>query len=150
MNVKYARGTLVYDEVDKRLSVQIVRSMDEIRIQDSSNYWAAGGISMQLQRKKEDWYAQAKAEALPFMDEQRERSAVVYDRQGRLYLVVTPTRVTAGLFRQGIMEYFSSRHVSEALEDGIFLDGDGSAQLYVRQSNLKGDGRSVHVMLRLK
>ncbi|TFE26635.1 hypothetical protein [Cohnella luojiensis] len=49
-NAKYARGTLVWDGSQDRLSVQVVRQASELVVTDRSRFWAQGGISMSLDR----------------------------------------------------------------------------------------------------
>ncbi|MGO4272319.1 hypothetical protein AB4Z22_21175, partial [Paenibacillus sp. TAF58] len=73
------------------------------------------------------------------------RSAVVYDNQENIYMIVTPSYCTIGEFRAAILDSFSDRK----LVDGIYLDGDGSSQLKCRYIRLKGDQRQVYQMLAL-
>lgn len=143
-NVKYARGTLVWDGTADELSVQVVRQASELRVSDRSRYWAQGGISMRL-GDGESWKDQAAAENAPFADDERLRSAAAYDLEGNLYLIVSSTHGSLASFREAIVERFGK----EGLVDGIFLDGDGSSQLRSRQAEMKGDGRPVVQMLRL-
>jgi hypothetical protein len=143
-NVKYARGTLVWDGGLDQLSVQVVSEASALRVSDRSNYWAQGGISMGL-AQGEGWKEQAAAEHAPFGDEARLRSAAVYDNDGNIYLIVSRTEGTLAALRDAIIERFGLNGV----QDGIFLDGDGSSQLRSREANLRGDGRSVVEMLRL-
>lgn len=140
-NAKYARGTLVYDGTDGRLSVQTVSSGDELTVADRSNYWAQGGISMNLQHD-ELWADVAAAEHLPFADERRMRSGLVYDEAGTVWLIVTPTPSTAEEFRTAVLQSVPG----EGLE-GIFLDGDGSSQMNADEAVLTGDSRPVVQMI---
>lgn len=146
-NVKYARGTLVWDRASERLSVQVASKAGELDVTDTSRYWAQGGISMGLGRDA-SWRDQAVAEHAPFMDEPRLRSGAVFDEEGRLYLVVSENRGTLADFRDAILATLGGRG-SPALADGIFLDGDGSSQLRSREASLKGDLRPVVQMLSL-
>lgn len=146
-NVKYARGTLVWDRSAQRLSVQVVAKASELAVSDPQRFWAQGGISMGL-ALGDAWYAQAVAEHAPFMDERRLRSGAVYDEDGRLYLVVSETRGTLAEFRSAIVERLGADG-RPRLVDGIFLDGDGSSQLRSREVSLTGDGRPVVQMLSL-
>lgn len=146
-NVKYARGTLVWDRVSERLSVQVASKAEDLDVTDTSSYWAQGGISMELGRDA-SWHDQAVAEHAPFMDEPRLRSGAVYDEEGSLYLVVSATRGTLADFRAAIQETLGGRG-RPALADGIFLDGDGSSQLRSREASLKGDLRPVVQMISL-
>lgn len=144
-NVKYARGTLVWDGATDKLSVQVVRQASELRVSDRSRYWAQGGISMGL-ALGDRWKEQALLENVPFPDDGHLRSAAVYDTSGNLYLVVSSTLGTLESFRQAILEKIG---IGGTLEDGIFLDGDGSSQLRSREAKLLGDSRPVVEMMRI-
>jgi len=142
-NAKYARGTLVYDRVTKALDVQRVASVHDLNIADSTQFWAQGGVSMNL---KDDsrWYQQAVIEeALPFAEDKRLRSGIVYDDSGVIYLVVSSSKCTSEQFRKAIKENIAVGK----LEEGIFLDGDGSSQLLIHDIELSGDDRSVVQMI---
>ncbi|GIO15500.1 hypothetical protein J19TS2_50550 [Cohnella xylanilytica] len=143
-NVKYARGTLVWDGSLDRLSVQVVRRASELRVTDRARFWAQGGISMSL-GEDERWAAQAAAENAPFPDDNRLRSAAVYDKEGNVYLVVSRNKGSLAAFREAIVEKIGPG----TLADGIFLDGDGSSQLRSREAKLRGDSRPVVQMLRI-
>ncbi|WP_150266790.1 hypothetical protein [Paenibacillus tepidiphilus] len=143
-NAKYARGTLVWDGAEDKLSVQVVSSGDDIAVADRSRYWAQGGISMNLQRG-DLWAAAAEAEHLPFAADKRLRSGLVYDAGGQLQLIVTDTLSTAEEFRSAIL----SSIPGEGLE-GIFLDGDGSSQMNADEAVLPGDSRPVVQMIALR
>jgi hypothetical protein len=143
-NVKYARGTLVWDGQEDRLSVQVVRSASELKVSDRSHYWAQGGISMSLDREGQ-WAEQAAAENAPYPDENRLRSAAVYDRDGNVYLIVSASLGSLAEFREAIVETVAPG----ALANGIFLDGDGSSQLRSREAKLRGDSRPIVQMLRI-
>ncbi|KUP22016.1 hypothetical protein [Paenibacillus sp. DMB5] len=140
-NAKYARGTLVWDGAAGRLSVQTVSSGDELAVTDRSRYWAQGGISMNLQRE-ELWKAASQAEHLPFAEEQRMRSGLVYNSDGKLWLIVTPTLCTAEEFRLAVLDAVHGEG-----REGIFLDGDGSSQLNADEAVLTGDSRPVVQMI---
>ena len=144
VNAKYARGTLVWDGATDGLSVQTVSRDGDLNVTDRAHYWAQGGISMRL-NSENAWLLQVVAEQAPNMDEDRLRSAAVYDTQGSLYLVVSTTKGTLAAFRDAIVETIGAGK----LVDGIFLDGDGSSQLRSREIRLTGDGRPVVEMLRL-
>ncbi|MEK0317016.1 hypothetical protein [Cohnella sp. 56] len=146
-NVKYARGTLVWDRRTERLSVQVASKAEGLDVTDRSAYWAQGGISMSLGRD-EAWYEQAVLEHAPFMDERRLRSGAVFDEDGQLYLVVSESRGTLAEFRTAILERLGGAG-RPRLVDGIFLDGDGSSQLRSRQASLTGDNRPVVQMISL-
>lgn len=146
-NVKYARGTLVWDRKSERLSVQVASKAGELDVTDPAQYWAQGGISMSLGRDA-TWHDQAVAEHAPFMDEPRLRSGAVYDEEGRLYLVVSENRGTLADFRAAILELLGGQE-RPRLADGIFLDGDGSSQLRSREASLTGDLRPVVQMISL-
>lgn len=143
-NVKYARGTLVWDGAANRLSVQVASRASELSVTDRSHYWAQGGISMSLGRE-EEWQSETTAENAPYPDEERLRSAAVYDRDGYVYLVVSTTLGTLAAFRDAILETVAPGR----LADGIFLDGDGSSQLRSREAKLRGDSRPVVQMIRI-
>lgn len=140
-NAKYARGTLVFDGTSGRMSVQVVSSGDELEVSDRSNYWAQGGISMNLQHE-ELWADIAAAEHLPFAGEQRMRSGLVYDKAGILWLLVTPTLSTAEEFRTAVLQSVPGEEL-----EGIFLDGDGSSQMNADEAVLTGDSRAVVQMI---
>ncbi|MDH6370352.1 hypothetical protein M2444_002132 [Paenibacillus sp. PastF-3] len=140
-NAKYARGTLVWDGASRSFSVQVVSSGEELNVTDRQHYFAQGGISMNL--KHEDvWEAVIAKEHLPYADEQRMRSGMLYDDNGKLWLIVTPTLSTAAEFRTAILQSVPA----EGLE-GIFLDGDGSSQMNADEIILPGDSRAVVQMI---
>ncbi|SFS70492.1 phosphodiester glycosidase family protein [Paenibacillus sp. BC26] len=143
-NAKYPRGTLVWDEIANKLSVQVVSTVSELQVRDRAHFWAQGGISMGLGQDTE-WLMRAQLENAPNMDEERLRTAAVYDNSGRLYLVVSSTKGTLEAFRTAIIEQVGE----EQLADGIFLDGDGSSQMQVAETVLAGDNRPVVQMIRL-
>ncbi|MBB6671532.1 hypothetical protein [Cohnella nanjingensis] len=143
-NVKYARGTLVWDGAADALSVQVVKRPEELQVTDRASYWAQGGISMSLGRD-DAWVVQTQLENAPFAEDDRLRSAAVYDDDGRLYLVVSRTRGTLTAFREAIRETVGQGK----LKDGVFLDGDGSSQLRSREMSLSGDNRPVIQMMSL-
>ncbi|ASA20642.1 hypothetical protein [Paenibacillus donghaensis] len=140
-NAKYARGTLVWDAASRQLSVQVVSSGSELNVTDRNRYWAQGGISMNLQQEAM-WEPAAAAEHLPYADEQRLRSGLVYDREDKLWLIVSSTRCTAAAFRSAILE-----SVPGEGREGIFLDGDGSSQMNADEAVLTGDDRAVVQMI---
>ncbi|OPA81113.1 hypothetical protein BVG16_01885 [Paenibacillus selenitireducens] len=144
-NAKYNRGTLVWDGTQKEFSVQSVKSVDELDIFDRDNYWAQGGISMNL-ADDNIWGLLAYYQALPAKDENRMRSGLVYDDMNRIFMIVSPTLCTASQFRAAIQEQIATDHFKE----GIFLDGDGSSQLYTKRISLPGDHRKVVQMIALK
>ncbi|TDF99702.1 hypothetical protein [Paenibacillus piri] len=144
-NIDYPKGTLVWDEITRRFSVQVVQEAGELKVTDKQHYWAQGGISMSLQDEAH-WVRQALAEDLPAFDEQRLRSGVIYDQSQSLWLIVTDTPATAEQFRTAVLELAGrSKGV-----DGVFLDGDGSSQMRSVQKQLKGDSREVYQMLALR
>lgn len=141
-NAKYARGTLVWDEAAGHFSVQVVSAADELEVANRSRYFAQGGVSMNLPDDA-GWRAAVEAEHLPFPDENRLRSGLAYDAAGQLWLIVTPTRCTAEAFRTAIKETLAPG----TLRDGIFLDGDGSAQLNAAEAKLRGDSRDLRQLI---
>lgn len=141
-NAKYARGTLVWDAAVQRFSVQVLSSASELTVTDRKSYFAQGGVSMNLQNDA-GWRAAAQAEHLPALDENRLRSGLVFDDAGRLFLIVTPTRCTAEQFRSAIKETAAPGSVIE----GIFLDGDGSAQMNAAEVKLYGDSRDLRQII---
>jgi hypothetical protein len=140
-NAKYPRGTLVWDGAARKFSVQVVSSGDELSVSDRDNYWAQGGISMNL-TDNELWSAAATGEHLPFADDKRMRSGMVYDNSGKLWLIVTPTLCTAAEFRTSIQYSVPGQGL-----EGIFLDGDGSSQMNAEEAVLPGDSRPVVQMI---
>ncbi|BBH20615.1 hypothetical protein Back11_19600 [Paenibacillus baekrokdamisoli] len=143
-NVKYPRGTLLWDGVTNQLSVQIVSQASELKVTDPAHYWAQGGISMSIGHD-DLWESQANIEHAPFADDKRLRSALVYDQAGNIYLIVSSTKGTLSDFRAAILETVGEGQ----LVDGIFLDGDGSSQLQAKELWLPGDNRPIVEMLRL-
>lgn len=141
-NAKYARGTLVWDEATDRFSVQVASSADELQVQDRSRYFAQGGVSMNL-GDENAWEEAMLREHLPNPDERRLRSGLVYDDAGLLWLIVTPNRCTAAEFRSAILEVIAPGSAKE----GIFLDGDGSAQLKSAEVSLYGDSRDLQQII---
>ncbi len=140
-NVKYARGTLVWDGKQRKFSVQTVSSADEIKVRNRSHYWAQGGVSLKLS-DEENWQTISIDQHLPYADEPRMRSALVYNNAGQLWLVVTPTLSTATDFRAALLD-----SVPGEGREGIFLDGDGSSQMNADEILLTGDGRMVVQMI---
>ncbi|MWC31219.1 phosphodiester glycosidase family protein [Paenibacillus sp. MMS18-CY102] len=141
-NMRVPRGTLVWDGVKDQLSVQVVSNQAELAVSDRDHYWAQGGISMKP-KDEAGWQQQIEKELAPFPDDDRLRTAVVYDAEGHLYLIVTSTKTTLAAFRVAIIASIPT------IEDGIFLDGDGSSQLRSFEASLSGDGRRVEQMIRL-
>lgn len=143
-NTDRARGTLVWDEAARRFSVQVAESAEELQVTDRNRYWAQGGVSMGL-RNESGWKAQALAEEFPAMEENRLRSGMVYDGDGRLWLLVTTTPCTGEQFRDAVKEKVAAGKPA----DGIFLDGDGSSQLQLGKLRIAGDRRAVYQMITL-
>ena len=143
-NMKYKRGTLVWDAASDSLSVQVAGSASELQVTDAGRFWAQGGISMSL-GDEEGWRTQAAAENAPFPDDLRLRSGAVYDDRGQVYLVVSENEGTLEQFRSAAAETVGQGR----LLDGIFLDGDGSSQLLSKEAALAGDNRSVVQMIRI-
>jgi hypothetical protein len=139
----FKRGTLVWDGLMKRFSVQIVGQAGELFITDINNYWAQGGVSMSL-GKEAEWKNEIIIQKMPAYDEPHMRTGIVYDENQQLYMIVTPTLCTIEQFRIAILERLGNRK----LVDGLFLDGDGSSQLQSPQAHLAGDQRQVYQMLR--
>ncbi|OAB47178.1 phosphodiester glycosidase family protein [Paenibacillus antarcticus] len=145
-NVKYARGTMVYDRVTRMVDVQRAASVEDLHLTDATKFWAQGGVSMNL-KDESGWYNVAVTEEkLPFPDDKRLRSAMAYDNSGEIYLVVTSTKCTAEQFRTAIKRNVAVGNLNEA----IFLDGDGSSQLLVGNVKLEGDDRTVVQMIGVK
>ncbi|MNT42256.1 hypothetical protein D3C72_1786710 [compost metagenome] len=144
-NVKYPRGTLVWDEAAGAYSVQVVSSASEIQVTDRGRYFAQGGVSMNLMND-DVWESAADQEHLPYADEKRLRSGMVYDADQKLWLIATPTLCTAADFRQAILESIAPGMPKE----GIFLDGDGSAQLNSVEKRLTGDSRVLRQIIIVK
>ncbi|MEK5415578.1 hypothetical protein BSK49_08065 [Paenibacillus odorifer] len=140
-NAKYARGTLVWDGATSSFSVQVVSSGEELKITDRQHYFAQGGISMNLGHE-DLWEAAVAEEHLPYADEKRLRSGMVYDNTGKLWLIVTPTLSTAAEFRSAILQTVPAKG-----PEGIFLDGDGSSQMNAKEIIVPGDSRSVVQMI---
>ncbi|WP_127495167.1 hypothetical protein [Paenibacillus glycanilyticus] len=143
-NVKYARGTLVWDGASDKLSVQVVSEAADLKVMDHTRFWAQGGISMSLGQDQK-WLEQIETEQAPYPDDARLRSAAVYDREGLLFLVVSSSKGSLQAFRDAIIEKVGRG----MLADGIFLDGDGSSQLRSAEKTLTGDNRPVVQMMRL-
>ncbi|MEV5024628.1 hypothetical protein [Paenibacillus sp. LPE1-1-1.1] len=143
-NVKYARGTLVWDGASDQLSVQVASKASELKVKDHTRFWAQGGISMSLGDDAR-WALQTVIENAPFPGDDRLRSAAVYDEAGMLYLIVSETKGTLASFREAIIQTVGEGK----LVDGIFLDGDGSSQLLSSDASLPGDNRPVVQMIRI-
>ncbi|TBL80360.1 hypothetical protein [Paenibacillus thalictri] len=143
-NTDRRKGTLVWDEVTRRFSVQIAESSDELQVADRNRYWAQGGVSMSLTREQL-WRDQALAEDMPAFDEKRLRSAVVYDSGQHVWLIASETKATVEEFREAV----KMNVARGTLVDGVFLDGDGSTQLKCEEAELKGDTRAVYQMMAL-
>ncbi|WP_334073360.1 hypothetical protein [Paenibacillus sp. A14] len=144
-NEKYPRGTLVWDEAAGAFSVQVVSSADEIRVRDRSRYLAQGGVSMNL-GDEAGWEAAMQREHLPNPDEKRLRSGLVYHGTGTLWLIVTPDLCTAAAFREAVQEEIAPGSAKE----GIFLDGDGSAQMNAAETKLYGDSRDLRQIIAIR
>ncbi|MNY20396.1 hypothetical protein D3C86_1538720 [compost metagenome] len=144
-NVKYPRGTLVRDEAAGSYSVQVVSSVSDIQVTDRGRYFAQGGVSMNLMND-DMWESAARQEHLPYPGEKRLRSGLVYDADHKLWLIATPTLCTAAEFRQAIQESIAPGKPKE----GIFLDGDGSAQLNSAEKKLTGDSRTLQQIIIVK
>jgi hypothetical protein len=143
-NIKYPRGTLVYDKTNGELSVQVASSAEELKVADRSRYWAQGGISMGLASAEgTEWRQQAVAEAAPYPDDERLRSAMVYDEEGNVHLIVTSSMCTLEELREAIIR----ERDAYGFVEWIFLDGDGSSQLMSSEEVLAGDGRPVVQMI---
>ncbi|GJM78478.1 hypothetical protein HMSSN139_09740 [Paenibacillus sp. HMSSN-139] len=142
-NAKYARGTLVWDGAAGGFSIQVASAADELAVTDRSRYFAQGGVSMKIQDDAGWRTAAIDAEHLPNPDENRLRSGLAYDADGRLWLIVTPTRCTAEAFRSAVKATLAGGQ----LVDGIFLDGDGSAQLNAAEIKLNGDSRDLRQVI---
>ncbi|WP_258525941.1 hypothetical protein [Paenibacillus sp. YN15] len=143
-NIDRPRGTLVWDGATGELSVQVTDRAEELAVTDRSRYWAQGGVSMGLHNER-FWQEQALLEEFPVMDEKRLRSAIVYDTDRRLWLLLSDGPCTGPEFRAAIKETVAPGK----LDDGIFLDGDGSSQLKLGQFKLPGDRRTVYQMITL-
>lgn len=141
-NAKYARGTLVWDAVARRYSIQVVRSAAELNVSDHSRFWAQGGISMSL-RDDAHWQQISSLQNMPNMAGNAYRTALVYGSGLSLWMVVTNTPCTASEFRTAIKQKIGSG----TLVDGIFLDGSGSSQLRHGSVRLQGDGRTVYSII---
>jgi hypothetical protein len=142
-NVKYVRGTIVYDRVTGMVDVQKATSVDDLHMTDPTKYWAQGGVSMNLKDESRWHNIAVEEERLPFPDDERLRSAMAYDDFGEIYLIVTSTKCTAEQFRTAIKRGVAVENLNEA----IFLDGDGSSQLLAGNVKLEGDARTVVQMI---
>ena len=140
-NAKYARGTLVWDGAAKKFSVQVLSSADELRVSDRGNYFAQGGVSLNL-ADDAGWEKQSEREHLPFAEDRRMRSGLVYNDAGQLWLIVAPEPSTAAAFRSALLA-----GVPGEGREGIFLDGDGSSQMNADEAVLTGDDRMVVQMI---
>lgn len=140
-NAKYARGTLVWDGAANKFSVQVVSSADELQLSDRSRYFAQGGVSLNLS-DEDGWEAQSVREHLPFAEDRRMRSGLVYNDAGQLWLIVAPEPSTAAEFRSALLA-----GVPGGGREGIFLDGDGSSQMNADEAVLTGDSRMVVQMI---
>lgn len=144
-NIDVPKGTLVWDEVTQRFSIQVTDAANRLLVTDRKRYWAQGGVSMSLQDEA-GWRAQALKELIPIPDEPRLRSAAVFDRGQTLWMIVSDGPCTAAAFRTAIRETIAPGE----LADGIFLDGDGSSQMRSAEVTRRGDQRAVYQMIALK
>lgn len=140
-NAKYARGTLVWDGSARNFSVQTVSSGDELNVTDRNHYFAQGGISMNLSNEA-FWETAIAEEHLPYADEKRLRSGMVYNNTDKVWLIVTTTPSTAAEFRTAVLQTIPGEG-----REGIFLDGDGSSQMNADEVILTGDSRSIVQMI---
>ncbi|WP_284639687.1 hypothetical protein [Paenibacillus silviterrae] len=144
-NIDHPKGTLVWDAAARRFSTQVVLAADELQVTDKQHYWAQGGVSMSLSDPGR-WVEQARKEDMPLIEEPRLRSGAVYDAQQQLWLIVSDKPCTAEQFRTAILETI----MPGRLIGGIFLDGDGSSQMKLKEVQLKGDSRPVYQMIALR
>ncbi|OWZ82687.1 hypothetical protein [Natranaerobius trueperi] len=124
------RGTLVWDGTTGNYSIQVVEDKDELIVSNRSNYWAQGGVSMSL-NDDTNWENQAEAENLPHMNFSRNRSGLIFDAAGGLWLIATEN-ARPGTFRDAIKELLDDNGVLQIAgrhANGIFLDGGGSTQI---------------------
>lgn len=138
------RGTLVWDPVARKYSVPEVYEIDEIRVSDKSNYWAQGGVSMCLQESEDIFQETVKGQRLPEYNSKDLRSALVYNTDLNLWLVISTNSCTASAFRTAIKNAIGSG----TLVDGIFLDGGSSTSM--RCADFYKNGNFLPEMLRLK
>ncbi|GJM74170.1 hypothetical protein HMSSN036_63860 [Paenibacillus macerans] len=144
-NVKYARGTLVWDATESQFSVQVAKSAADLYVIKRTRYWAQGGISMSL-NSDSTWASQADKENMQNRTGQAERTGLVYNNTNNIWLVVTDTLCTAAAFRSAIKEKVGSG----TLLNGIFLDGSGSSQMNCKEKQAYGDKRKVYQMVALR
>ena len=138
------RGTLVWDLVARKYSVPEVYEIDEIRVSDKSNYWAQGGVSMCLQESEDIFLETVKGQRLPEYNSKDLRSALVYNTDLNLWLVISTNSCTVSAFRTAIKNAIGSG----TLVDGIFLDGGSSTSM--RCADFYKNGNFLPEMLRLK
>lgn len=143
-NTDRPRGTLVWDAAADMFTIQVVEESDQINVTDRTRFWAQGGVSMGLLNEA-GWEKQAMDEEMPAMDEPHLRTAMAYDTDRNVWLIVTPTPCTIPEFRAAVKEKIAKGK----LVDGIFLDGDGSSQLKSGRVELPGDSRPVYQMIAL-
>ena len=168
-NDRTSRGTLYWDGDMNTAGIEVVSNAGQLtNISDRSNYWAQGGISMELNAPTVISSFTNADEGLPRQtyDEdlrgingtdtgKTQRSALIYDDISNngtgetgtdIYLVTTQDAVTLGEFRAAIQE----TPAFATAEDGIFLDGGGSTQLKTPTFSFSGDGRTIPQIVALK
>lgn len=143
-NHVYARGTLVWDKSISKYSIQVVKSASDLKVQNRTQYWAQGGISMSLQDDA-NWRSIAETQNMPNMNGKTTRTALLWNSGFNIWLIITNTLCTAEEFRFAIKHQVGNG----TLVDGIFLDGGGSTQMKCGEYVYRGDGRNVVQMVSL-
>ena len=161
-----SRGTLYWDGDTNTAGVEQVSDVDGLtNITDRSNYWAQGGISMDLNSTATEdangLTPTINGELSPGLNggatEGAPRTALVYDDISNngtgetgtdVYLITTEDSVTLGEFRSAIQQTYTTA------EDGIFLDGGGSTQIKSPDFNSSGSdpapGRDIPQIVALE
>jgi hypothetical protein len=140
-NVKYSRGTLLYDKYFRTASIQTVQSPNDFWVADRNAYWAQGGISMSLPDDY-SWSTIATQQHMPNMYGVVSRSALLCDYAANIWLV-TSKPCTAAEFR------VQAKALDPTIADGIFLDSGGSTEQRCYNIRIRGDGRKVYEMVSL-
>jgi len=139
-------GTLIWDRVNEDFVIRTLKDIEKITseniVADTSKYWAQGGIAMNLQNDAiwEDVFkGQAPSHYLYDLkrDKSSYRSAMLYDSNDNVYLVVTDGKYSYREVRSAV------KKINSDIIDGIFLDGSTCSQMTYDGKDIENYGREV-------
>lgn len=149
-----ARGTVRWEGALNTAGVPIVSNVNQIVVNNRSNYWAQGGISMLLGATDEVWRSQVlneRPEGIGGLAASRPRSGLVYrlggtpdNRTTTAFLAIARNSVTLEQFRKAIQLGIPR------VTNGIFVDGGGSTQINCREAQFAGDSRTIPQIISLR